>query len=199
MEEYDIPLLRTAFIAQQGLDKEPQWKKGAAQWYRFSSKAYINEDLKNKQENTKINSINTLEQKLYLCGDYIFETGKVVMSFTIRESTFLQSAWLNYVAVRSRRPDGYLKAQLDSSNPIPIPENGNIPEPAEPLVIEVESGPESSGDMEAVYGQIRQYESTFHKAFIDRNFETAAEFYADDAILMPWSQNALRGKNEITE
>ena len=88
---------------------------------------------------------------------------------------------------------------ISAANPMPIPKGGSISEPARPVVIEVASGPESSGDMEAVYGQIRQYESTFHKAFIERDIEAASGFYADDAILMPWRQNALKGKKEITE
>ncbi len=156
--------------------------------------------LANKKENTKINSVNCLEQKLWICRDLIFETGKVVMSFTIPESTLQQSSWLNYVAVRSRQPDGSIQTLLDSSNPAPIPEDGNIPEPSKPVVINITSGVNpSEEDMEAVYGKIRQYESTFHKAFIDHDIEVAAGFYADDAILMPWRQNTLKGKKDITE
>jgi len=156
--------------------------------------------LKNKKENTKIHSINNLEQKLWICGDFVFETGKVVMSFTTPTTRFQLSDWRNYVTLWTRQPDGSIKTMLESSNPALIPEDGNIPELATPIVIDVASGTEPSDDnMEAVYGQIRQYESTFHKAFIERNIEVAAGFYADDAILMPWRQNALKGKKEITE
>ena len=156
--------------------------------------------LENKKENTKINSINNIEQKLWICGDMIFETGWAVISFTRPTTRFQLSDWRNYVTLWSRQPDGSLKAKLEASNPALIPGDGNIPEPSRSVVINFTSGTEPSDDnMEAVYGQIRQYESTFHKAFVEHNTEAAVGFYADNAILMPWGKNAVKGKKEITE
>jgi len=156
--------------------------------------------LKNEKEDTKIHSIKNLEQKLWICGDMIFETGRAVISFTTPTTRFQQSDWRNFVALWSRQPDGSLKARFEASNPALIPGDGNIPEPGRPVVINIAPGSETSDDnMEAVYGQIRQYESTFHKAFVEHNSDAAAGFYADNAILMPWGKNAVKGKKEITE
>jgi beta-lactamase regulating signal transducer with metallopeptidase domain/ketosteroid isomerase-like protein len=156
--------------------------------------------LENTKDSTKINSVESLEQKLWICDNFIFEAGKVKVSFTTPASQYQLNDWQTYTAVRSRQPDGSLKTLLDSGNSVPIPEDGNVSVPAKPVIIEIASGTKPADkNMEAIYGQIRQYESTFHKAFIDRNVETATEFYADDAILMPWRQNTLKGKREITE
>ena len=152
------------------------------------------------KNNTKINSVESLDQNLWVCGDFIFGAGKIKFSFTTPTTPYQLSDWLNYVTVLTRQPDDSLKIVLDSSNPAPIPVDGNVPEPSRPVVINVPLGTKpNDDDMETVYGQIRQFESTFHKAFIDRNVETATEFYADDAILMPWRQNTLKGKKEITD
>ena len=156
--------------------------------------------LENTKDDTKINSIKSLEQKLWICGEYIFEAGKVKLSFTTPTIRFQLNDWQTYVSVRSRQPDGSLKTLLDSSNSIPIPEDGNVTKPAKPVVIDVASDTKSTKDeIETIYGHIRQYESSFHKAFIDRDIEAASGFYADDAILMPWRQNSLKGKKEIIE
>jgi ketosteroid isomerase-like protein len=151
------------------------------------------------KENVKIQSFKELDKNVYVCGDYIFETGKVVISFSKENTRFLLSDWINYVTIWNKRPDGSLKIKLDATSPAVIPEGGNIPEADGFVMVKVKSDSGLSEDMNAVYEKIKKYENEFHHKFIERDSEGAAGFYVDDAILMPWRQNAMKGKKEITE
>ncbi|MBN2182618.1 MAG: DUF4440 domain-containing protein, partial [Sedimentisphaerales bacterium] len=149
---------------------------------------------------TKINSANSLEQKLWICGDFLFESGKAAISFTNPADGSQQRDYQNYMTLWSNQPDGSLKIRLDASNPSMVPGGGNIQASAKSVVVDIASGTElTGGNMKAEYIKIRQYENVFHKAFVEQNTNAAAEFYADNAILMPWGKDAVRGKREITE
>ncbi len=151
------------------------------------------------KENVKIQSFKELDKNVYVCGDYVFETGKVVISLSKPNTRFLLSDWLNYITIWSRQPDSSLKIKLDAISPAVIPEGDNIPEADGFVMVKVKSDSEPSEDMNAVYEKIKKFENEFHHKFIERDSEGAAGFYADDTILMPWRQNAVKGKKEITE
>lgn len=153
--------------------------------------------LQEKDKNVKIHSVNEIDRKVWICGDFVFEAGKIVLSFSSPTLRFLLSDWRNYVTVWTRQPDGSLKIKLGSTSPALIPEGANIPD-TEPADVKVVSSPGLSDDnMEAVYEQIREHESTFHKKFVEQDAKGATQFYADDAILMPWGHDVVRGKSDI--
>ncbi len=150
-------------------------------------------------ENAKIQSFKELDKKTFICGDYVFETGKVVISFSKENTRFLLSDWLNYVTIWNRQPDGSLKIKLDATSPAVIPEGGNIPDTDDFVILEVISDSKPTDDMKAVYEQIKKYENEFHQKFIERDVWPAAQFYAEQALLMPRGQDASKGRREILE
>jgi ketosteroid isomerase-like protein len=152
--------------------------------------------LEAREEGVKIHSIKGLEQQIWDCGDFVFEAGRYVASMKSPKLRYLLSDWRKSVTVWARQPDGSLKIKLDSWNPDVIPD-ANVA-PASPVVTVVASGSSSDSDMEAIYAQIKQKESTFHKAFIAHDAEAAIKFYADDAIIMSWGKDAIRGKADIS-
>jgi beta-lactamase regulating signal transducer with metallopeptidase domain/ketosteroid isomerase-like protein len=154
--------------------------------------------LESWQEGVKIQSIKGLEQQIWDCGNFIFEAGRYMMSVKSPKLRYLLSDWRKSVTVWIRQPDGSLKIKLDSWNPDIIPDANVAAEPEEPVVNVVASGTSSSSSMKAVYEQIRQKESTFHKAFIDHDAEAAIQFYANDAVIMSWGKDAVRGKSNIS-
>ncbi len=149
------------------------------------------------KDNVKIQSLKELEKNVYICGDHIFETGQVIISFSKPDTRFLLSDWFNYITIWNRQPDGSLKVKLEATGPAVIPEGGNIPEADDFVMVKVVSNPEPSDDMKAVYEQIRQYENEFHKKFIEHDIDGAIQFYANDAILIPRGQKVVKGKKEI--
>ncbi|OHB54883.1 MAG: hypothetical protein A2173_03305 [Planctomycetes bacterium RBG_13_44_8b] len=154
--------------------------------------------LEARQEGAKIYSLKGLEQQIWDCGDFVFEAGRCVASMKSPKLRYLLSDWRKSVTVWVRQPDGSLKIKLDSWNPDVIPDANVIPEPARPVVTMVASSVSSDSNMEAIYAQIKQKESTFHKTFIDRDAEAAIQFYADDAVIMSWGKDAVRGKANIS-
>jgi ketosteroid isomerase-like protein len=153
--------------------------------------------LEAKQEGVKIHSIKGLEQQIWDCGDFIFEAGRCVMSLKSPKLRYLLSDWRKSVTVWIRQPDGSLKIKLDSWNPDVIPDANAVFESAMPVVTMVAGSAPSDSDMEAIYTQIKQKESTFHKTFIDHDAEAAIQFYTDDAVIMSWGKDAIRGKANI--
>jgi ketosteroid isomerase-like protein len=153
--------------------------------------------LEAKEEGVKIHSIKGLEQQIWDCGDFVFEAGRCMLSLKSPKLRFLLIDYRKYLTIWTRQPDGSLKIKLDSWNPDVITPANVASELASPEVTMVTSGTSSDSNMEAAYAQIKQKESTFHKAFIDHDAEAAVQFYADDAIIMSWGKDAVRGKANI--
>ncbi|MCJ7779025.1 MAG: DUF4440 domain-containing protein [Sedimentisphaerales bacterium] len=154
--------------------------------------------LEAKEEGVKIYSIKGLEQQIWDCGDLIFEAGRCVVSLKSPKLRFLLSDWRKYVTVWTRQPDGSLKIKLDSWNPDVIPASEGTSESIVPKVTVIPSRTSDDG-MNAIYEQVKKYEATFHKMFIERDSDAAAKFYADDAVLIPWGADIVKGKKDILE
>jgi len=153
------------------------------------------------EKQVKLRSIKVKEQQVWICGEMIYEAGKYTISFTAPGTRFLFTDYRKSLTVYERQPDGSLKIKLDSWNPDVIPTANVTANLADPIVTAIACGTSAvdttESNMEAVYDQIKQKELTFHKAFIEHNAEAAAQFYANDAIIMSWGKNAVRGKADI--
>jgi len=154
--------------------------------------------LEAREEGVKIHSIKGLEQQVWDCGDFIFEAGRCVASLKSPKLRYLLSDWRKYVTVWIRQPDGSLKIKLDSWNPDVIPASEGASDSTVPVVTVVASETHDNG-MNVIYEQIKQYEVSFHKMFIERDSNAATKFYADNAVLMPWGTNMVKGKTDILE
>ncbi|MGD2095849.1 MAG: nuclear transport factor 2 family protein, partial [Phycisphaerales bacterium] len=153
--------------------------------------------LQQMEQQVKIRSLKDIESQIWICGDYVFEVGNFVVSITSPELRFMLSDWQKNLAVYKKQPDGSLKMKLTASNPTQIPEDGNIPEAIGPEAVKVISSRRPSNLPLSVSEQIKKDEDIFHNKFLERDAEEAVEFYAEDAVLLRWGEDALKGKSEI--
>jgi beta-lactamase regulating signal transducer with metallopeptidase domain/ketosteroid isomerase-like protein/Tfp pilus assembly protein PilF len=157
--------------------------------------------LEARDEKAKIHSIRGVEQQVWICGDFIFEAGRCMLSFKSPKLRFLLSDWRKYLTIWTRQTDGSLKIKLDCWNLDVIPIAESTSDSVDPVVIvvpnEISSSLSSDDSMAVIYKQIKQNEANFHKAFVECDDKAAVQFYADDAVLIPWRYDIVRGKAAI--
>lgn len=146
----------------------------------------------------KLRNYKNAPDHIWVSGDLIYDIGNFQVSVTRPTATsLLQTAFRNYLAIARRMPDGSLKIIVDAENPGQVPPEDEAAALPKPPVMLTVGGAGSPKLDDVAIKQIREREQAFNQKIKDGNYAAAAELFAKDAIMVPFDDPIVRGREAI--
>ncbi len=134
------------------------------------------------------------DRGFYRIGDWIVETGLSGFNFRLSPSAPVMTDPRQFITLWEEQADGSLRVKLLSWNK--LADTGKLNSPGQAEGFET-TGKEASYSTQGDFGEVLEAEELFHRAFPERDFATAASYYADGATLVLPERLPLHGRETI--
>jgi len=152
---------------------------------------------------SSMHGLERLNRRIWLSGDFAYETGVYVHSYALAGREQVQSSAKSFVTVWQKQSDGSWKRAAEAWNDRPYPSADQLTDwRAQELrntpctVVDV-PGSGTDGDMSAITKQLSETEQTFHHCFLTDDVEPALAMYTADARLLSGEPEWFVGQDQI--